>query len=102
MNKKIVILLPLLFSIGFSFIAIVFFSNVFAILGLRAMFFLLAGVADRFRYLKPGVCVLLVFIGVKLLIHKYVEIGTIASLVFILAVITLSIGLSLVIPEKKK
>lgn len=93
--------IPAVFSVSLD-PYVVFFSNVFAILGLRAMFFLLAGVADRFRYLKPGVCVLLVFIGVKLLIHKYVEIGTIASLVFILAVITLSIGLSLVIPEKKK
>ncbi len=80
---------------------VVFFSNIFAILGLRAMFFLLAGVADRFRYLKPGVCVLLLFIGLKLLVQEYVEIDTIWSLVFIVAVLASSIGASLLIPEKK-
>ena len=93
--------IPAVFSVSLD-PYVVFFSNIFAILGLRAMFFLLAGVADRFRYLKPGVCVLLIFIGVKLLIHKYVVIGTIESLIFILAVLTVSIGLTLVIPEKKK
>lgn len=68
---------------------VVFFSNIFAILGLRALFFLLAAVADKFRYLKVGVSVLLVFIGAKMLIHKYVEIGAV-------------IGISLVkkLPEK--
>lgn len=68
---------------------VVFFSNIFTILGLRALFFLLAAVADKFRYLKVGVSVLLVFIGAKMLIHKYVEIGAV-------------IGISLVkkLPEK--
>lgn len=68
---------------------VVFFSYIFAILGLRALFFLLAAVADKFRYLKVGVSVLLVFIGAKMLIHKYVEIGAV-------------IGISLVkkLPEK--
>ena len=80
---------------------VVFFSNIFAILGLRAMFFLLAAIADKFRYLKTGVCVLLVFIGVKMLIHKYFEIDAIASLLFIIAVLIISIGASLIIPQKK-
>ena len=79
---------------------VVFFSNIFAILGLRAMFFLLAAIADKFRYLKTGVCVLLVFIGVKMLIHKYFEIDAIASLLFIIAVLIISIGASLIIPQK--
>ena len=69
--------------------------------GLRAMFFLLAAIADKFRYLKTGVCVLLVFIGVKMLIHKYFEIDAIASLLFIIAVLIISIGASLIIPQKK-
>src|SRR5512139_1356165 len=45
---------------------IVYTSNIFAILGLRAMYFLLAGVMDRFRYLKPGLATVLVFVGVKM------------------------------------
>lgn len=80
---------------------VVFFSNIFAILGLRALFFLLAAVADKFRYLKVGVSVLLVFIGAKMLIHKYVEIGAVSSLVFILLVLAVSIGASILIPEHK-
>ena len=64
--------IPAVFSVSLD-PYVVFFSNIFAILGLRAMFFLLAAIADKFRYLKTGVCVLLVFIGVKMLIHKYFE-----------------------------
>ncbi len=93
--------IPAVFSVSLD-PYVVFFSNIFAILGLRAMFFLLAGVADRFRYLKAGVCVLLLFIGLKLLIHEYLEIDAMWSLVFILAVLAVSIGTSLLIPEKKK
>ncbi len=81
---------------------VVFFSNIFAILGLRALFFLLAAIADKFRYLKVGVSFLLVFIGAKMLIHEYVEIGAVESLVFILLVLAISIGASILIPEKKK
>ena len=79
---------------------VVFFSNIFAILGLRALFFLLAAVADKFRYLKAGVSVLLVFIGVKMLIHEYVEIGAVSSLIFILLVLVVSIAASILIPER--
>ena len=92
--------IPAVFSVSLD-PYVVFFSNIFAILGLRAMFFLLAAIADKFRYLKTGVCVLLVFIGVKMLIHKYFEIDTIASLLFIIAVLIISIGASLIIPQKK-
>ena len=81
---------------------VVFFSNIFAILGLRALFFLLAAIADKFRYLKVGVSFLLVFIGAKMLIHEYVEIGAVESLVFILLVLAISIGASILIPEQKK
>lgn len=75
---------------------VVFFSNILAIVGLRAMFFLLAGIADKFRFLKHGVCILLLFIGAKLLLHEYVEIDAIWSLVVIASVLTVSILLSLV------
>ena len=92
--------IPAVFSVSLD-PYVVFFSNIFAILGLRAMFFLLAAIADKFRYLKTGVCVLLIFIGVKMLIHKYFEIDAIASLLFIIAVLIISIGASLIIPQKK-
>ena len=92
--------IPAVFSVSLD-PYVVFFSNIFAILGLRAMFFLLAAIADKFRYLKTGVCVLLVFIGVKMLIHKYFEIDAIASLLLIIAVLIISIGASLIIPQKK-
>ena len=91
--------IPAVFSVSLD-PYVVFFSNIFAILGLRAMFFLLAAIADKFRYLKTGVCVLLVFIGVKMLIHKYFEIDAIASLLFIIAVLIISIRASLIIPQK--
>ena len=91
--------IPAVFSVSLD-PYVVFFSNIFAILGLRAMFFLLAAIADKFRYLKTGVCVLLVFIGVKMLIHEYFEIEAISSLLFIIAVLVISIGASLVIPQK--
>ena len=92
--------IPAVFSVSLD-PYVVFFSNIFAILGLRAMFFLLAAIADKFRYLKTGVCVLLVLIGVKMLIHEYFEIDAIASLLFIIAVLIISIGASLIIPQKK-
>ena len=92
--------IPAVFSVSLD-PYVVFFSNIFAILGLRAMFFLLAAIADKFRYLKTGVCVLLVFIGAKMLVHEYIEIDAIASLLFIVAVLVVSIGASLLIPQKK-
>ena len=92
--------IPAVFSVSLD-PYVVFFSNIFAILGLRAMFFLLAAIADRFRYLKTGVCVLLLFIGVKMLIHEWVPIDAVLSLVFILVVLAVSIGASLLIPQKR-
>ncbi len=91
--------IPAVFSVSLD-PYVVFFSNIFAILGLRALFFLLSAVADKFRYLKVGVSVLLVFIGVKMLIHEYVAIDAVASLVFILAVLVVSICASVLIPDK--
>lgn len=81
---------------------IVFFSNIFAILGLRALFFLLIKVVDKFWLLKPGVSILLIFIGLKLLLHHYLDdIGfqTVHSLIFISVVLVFSIVLSLVFPK---
>lgn len=91
--------IPAIFSITID-PYVVFFSNIFAILGLRAMFFLLAGVADKFWLLKPGVSFLLLFIGIKLLIHDFIEIDAVWSLVFIVLVLVVSIVGSLVVKKK--
>ncbi len=84
---------------------VVFFSNVFAILGLRAMFFMVVNVIDLFRYLKTGLAFLLVFIGIKMLInHEWLkEIGftTVHSLLVIICILGISIFASLLFPEKK-
>lgn len=80
---------------------IVYFSNIFAIIGLRSLFFLIMNVINKFRFLKIGLSVLLIFIGVKMLIHNFVEITTIQSLLVILSILTISVIASLLIPEKK-
>lgn len=83
---------------------IVFFANIFAILGLRSLFFLLIKVVERFYLLKIGVSILLVYVGAKLMLHNWlVEIGfkPTYSLYVILFVFTSSIILSLVFPRKQ-
>jgi tellurite resistance protein TerC len=74
---------------------LVYTSNVFAILGLRAMYFLLAHVVQRFVYLRFGLAFVLVFIGIKMLLDGVIEIPTVASLVIVATVILMSIVLSL-------
>ncbi|MEI6764738.1 MAG: TerC/Alx family metal homeostasis membrane protein [Bacteroidota bacterium] len=83
---------------------IVFFSNVFAIMGLRSLFFLVLNVMSMFRFLKHGLSVLLTFIGLKLLFNHWLkEIGftTASSLYIVLGILLVSIILSLIFPEKK-
>jgi tellurite resistance protein TerC len=82
---------------------IVFFSNVFAILGLRSLFFLLVHVVDRFYLLKVGVSLLLLFVGVKLLAHEglfHLGYKPVYSLYIITAILFLSITLSMLFPKK--
>lgn len=78
---------------------VVYASNLFAILGLRALFFVLAGALDRFHYLKPGVALILLFVGVKMLLGYWVHIATDLSLVVILTILTGAVGLSLLRPR---
>jgi tellurite resistance protein TerC len=73
---------------------IVLTSNIFAILGLRAMYFLLADMADRFSLLKYGLAMVLAFIGIKMLIIDIFKIPTVFSLGVVAAIITTSIVLS--------
>ena len=74
---------------------LVFTSNVFAILGLRSLYFALAGMMDKFRYLKYSLVVLLLFIGVKMLIEFKVHITVSESLGIIAVVLAIGIGASM-------
>jgi tellurite resistance protein TerC len=80
---------------------IVFSSNAFAILGLRALYFLLADAHARFRYLKEGLAVILAFVGIKMLIHDWYQIPTLLSLVVIVLVLVASIGFSMMASRGK-
>ena len=80
---------------------LVYTSNVFAILGLRSMYFLLAGVIDKFHYLKLGLAVVLVFVGVKMLItYLELHIPTLLSLAVVAGVLGASVVASLIFPQK--
>ena len=79
---------------------IVLTSNVFAVLGLRAMFFLLAGMADRFHLLPYGLALVLMFIGTKMLIVDIYKIPVVVSLGVVVATIAVTIALSLMRPPK--
>ncbi|MBC7916063.1 MAG: TerC/Alx family metal homeostasis membrane protein [Pyrinomonadaceae bacterium] len=84
---------------------IVFFSNIFAILGLRSMFFLLVNIIHKFHYLKLGLALLLIFIGGKMLAHHWLQqfgFTTSHSLIIIILILTISIVASLVFPKKKE
>ncbi|MEX2317649.1 MAG: TerC family protein [Pirellulales bacterium] len=75
---------------------IVFTSNVFAIMGLRALYFLLAGVMNLFRYLHYGLSAILIFIGVKMMVHQWWDPAPWVSLLVIVGLLGTSIVASLV------
>jgi len=91
---------PAIFSITTDTF-IVFTSNAFAILGLRSLYFLLAGLIDRFVYLKTGLGVILVLAGLKMLLSDLVDIPVLLSLAAILVILSASIGLSLVAARRE-
>jgi tellurite resistance protein TerC len=74
---------------------LVYSSNVFAILGLRALFFVLAGMMDKFVYLKPGVGIILVFVGLKMTLSHWVHLPTLLSLGVIVVTLAAAVLLSL-------
>jgi tellurite resistance protein TerC len=80
---------------------IVYTSNVFAILGLRSMYFALAGMMEMFHYLHYGLSVVLMFVGVKMLMSHYYDIPTHIALAVVAGVLAISIVLSRVFPKKK-
>jgi tellurite resistance protein TerC len=79
---------------------IVFTSNIFAILGLRSLYFLLAAVVDRFYLLKYGLALILTFVGVKMLGERFFEIDIVLSLVIILGILAAAIVASMIWPRR--
>lgn len=93
--------IPAIFAItGDPFI--VFTSNIFAILGLRALYFLLADMAERFHLLKFGLALVLIFVGTKMLIVEWFKIPVAVSLAVVVAVLGTSMLLSLLATRKVK
>jgi tellurite resistance protein TerC len=81
---------------------IVYTSNVFAILGLRAMYFLLAGVLSRLRYLTVGLSLVLTFVGAKMIAHKWLAIPEHISLLVVAGILLLALAASLLFPVRPR
>ena len=81
---------------------IVYTSNVFAILGLRSMYFALAGMMEFFHYLHYGLSVVLIFVGAKMLVSHYYEIPTVVALAVVVLVLGISVMASLLFPKQEK
>jgi tellurite resistance protein TerC len=81
---------------------IVFTSNVFAIMGLRALYFLLAGVMGLFRYLHYGLSAILIFIGIKMVLHDFVHLKHWQSLLVIVTLLAISIITSLIAARRER
>jgi tellurite resistance protein TerC len=91
--------IPAIFAITTDAV-VVFTSNMFAILGLRSLFFLLAGVMDKFVYLDKGLAVILGFVGLKILLASFVHIPIWASLSVVAVVLAITIAASLLRSEE--
>jgi tellurite resistance protein TerC len=81
---------------------IVYTSNVFAILGLRSLYFALAGMMEAFHYLHYGLATVLVFVGAKMLLSHYLPIPVGAALAVIAVVLGVSVAASLLFPKPPK
>ena len=79
---------------------IVYTSNIFAILGLRALYFALAGLMRMFHFLHYGLGAILVFVGLKMLAEKWIEIPIGVSLGVVVGVLTMSVIASMIWPQK--
>lgn len=80
---------------------LIYTSNIFAVMGLRAMFFLLAGIIDKFYLLQKGLSIILFFIGAKMLLEIFgIDVGVYTSFSVIIATLTLSIIFSIIVPRK--
>jgi tellurite resistance protein TerC len=82
---------------------LIYTSNIFAVMGLRAMFFLLAGIIDKFYLLQKGLSIILFFIGAKMLLEIWhIDINVYLSFTVIIATLTLSIIFSVLIPRRNE
>ena len=81
---------------------IVYTSNVFAVLGLRSMYFLLAGMMELFHYLHYGLAAILIFVGAKMLLSNYYHIPTLIALGVVGGVLLISVAASLLNPQSQK
>jgi tellurite resistance protein TerC len=81
---------------------LVFTSNIFAILGLRSLYFLLAAVVDRFYLLKYALALILTFVGVKMLGEKWFDINIMLSLAIILGTLLVAVVASMVWPRREE
>lgn len=82
---------------------LIYTSNIFAVMGLRAMFFLLAGVIDKFYLLQKGLSIILFFIGAKMMLEIFdIHVNVYLSFSVIIATLTLSIIFSVLVPRKEK
>jgi len=80
---------------------LIYTSNIFAVMGLRAMFFLLAGIIDKFYLLQKGLSIILFFIGAKMLLEIWdIQFSAYVSFSVIIATLTLSIIFSVIVPRK--
>ncbi|MCK5798120.1 MAG: TerC family protein, partial [Deltaproteobacteria bacterium] len=93
--------IPAIFSISTDAF-IVYTSNVFAILGLRSLYFALAGIIDKFRFLNIGLALVLSFVGVKMLIVKWYEIPTWLALSTVALILSLAVAISVLLPEPEE
>jgi tellurite resistance protein TerC len=81
---------------------IIYTSNIFAVVGLRSLFFAIKGSLERLEYLKYGLGVILAFVGVKMLTSQYYHVDVLVSLAFILAVLAVTIAVSAYMGKRKE
>jgi tellurite resistance protein TerC len=94
--------IPAVFSISQN-IFIVFTSNIFAVMGLRSLFFLIESILHKFHHLQKGLAFVLLFIGAKMLVAMWgIQISSLMSFAFIILALSASIVLSIMFPKKHK
>eukprot|EP01127_Copromyxa_protea_P006823 TRINITY_DN16794_c0_g1_i1.p1 TRINITY_DN16794_c0_g1~~TRINITY_DN16794_c0_g1_i1.p1 ORF type:complete len:331 (-),score=36.77 TRINITY_DN16794_c0_g1_i1:95-1087(-) len=81
---------------------VVYTSNIFAILGLRALYFAISGMVHQFYYLKHGLAIILIFVGVKMLIANYYKVDLVVALLFIMLVMATSVVASMLVKHEPK
>jgi tellurite resistance protein TerC len=80
---------------------IVFTSNIFAVLGLRSLYFLVAGLAQKLVYLKYAISAILAFIGIKIMVQPFFEISVLTSLLVVVGLLVVATAVSLLFGPKR-